>query len=399
MSRTGRTNAIESLCVVLGTLVVFAGCTSPRPFTATDSSGAPVQTVQQVSAVRTAQSGDGAMPEADAVVPALWGGSVGHRPAGLPLPRELEKASHPTYVIEPPDILLVDAARLIPLPPYKVEPLDALSILVTNTLPKAPIEGIYSVDTSGNVDLGFTYGSVALHGQTLKEAKKSIEEHLKAKLNPPFEVYVSLAETKAMQQVRGEHLVRQDGTIGLGTYGAVYVTGMTIAQAKAAIEKHLSQFLFEPRVSVDVAGFNSHVYFVIFDFPGASGQQIFRRPITGNETVLDALSDYNPRGGGLPPGVSKKRIWVARPTPAEAGHTEILPVDWNAITRNGNTATNYQLLPGDRIFVGQDPLTATEVALSRIFAPAERIFGITLFGSSVVQQLRNPNGFGSNGTR
>jgi polysaccharide export outer membrane protein len=290
----------------------------------------------------------------------------------------------PTYVIEPPDILLVDAVRLVPRPPYRVEPLDALAIQVTNTLPKAPIEGVYSVDPSGMVNLGFTYGSVRLLGQTLEEVKKSIETQLKEKLQPPFEVYVSLADTRAMQQVRGEHLVRQDGTIGLGTYGGVYVTGMTIAQAKEAIEDHLSRFLFQPKVSVDVSGFNSHVYFVIFDLPG-SGQQIFRQPITGNETVLDALGEIR----GLPAGVSKSRIWVARPAPAQLGHNQVLPVDWQAITRGASTATNYQLFPGDRIYVCADPLVTADLILAKIFSPLERVFGITLLGSSTVQNVNS----------
>src|SRR6516225_1003029 len=35
-----------------------------------------------------------------------------------PIPRELAKVSMPEYVIEPPDILLIDAVRVIPLPPY-----------------------------------------------------------------------------------------------------------------------------------------------------------------------------------------------------------------------------------------------------------------------------------------
>src|SRR5690349_10169611 len=36
-------------------------------------------------------------------------------PAETPVPRELEKASLPPYVIEPPDLLTVDALRLVPL--------------------------------------------------------------------------------------------------------------------------------------------------------------------------------------------------------------------------------------------------------------------------------------------
>ncbi len=89
---------------------------------------------------------------------------------------------------------------------------------------------------------------------------------------------------------------------------------------------------------------------------------------------------------------------MARPGPANSGHDQILPVDWAAITRNGSTATNYQLLPGDRVYVAQDPLASVDVTLARVFAPVERVFGITLFGNSVIQNLRNPNGTGIGGT-
>ena len=59
---------------------------------------------------------------------------VGHKnkppiaPYDEPLPRELAMVTMPEYVIEPPDILRIDAIRLIPPSPYKVEPLDGLAI-------------------------------------------------------------------------------------------------------------------------------------------------------------------------------------------------------------------------------------------------------------------------------
>src|SRR5690348_12424847 len=53
-------------------------------------------------------------------------------PVDSQVPRELAKVTLPTYVIEPPDILLVDALRVVPLPPYRIAPLDILFIEVTN---------------------------------------------------------------------------------------------------------------------------------------------------------------------------------------------------------------------------------------------------------------------------
>src|SRR5271165_1546407 len=71
-------------------------------------------------------------------------------------PRELAKMSLPAYVIEPPDILLIDAVRVVPLPPYKVQPLDVLLIQATDTLPDQPISGLYGVEPEGTVNLGLS---------------------------------------------------------------------------------------------------------------------------------------------------------------------------------------------------------------------------------------------------
>jgi hypothetical protein len=45
-------------------------------------------------------------------------------PGPAPCPRELTPTSLPPYTIAPPDILYLDAMRLIPKPPYRIEPLE-----------------------------------------------------------------------------------------------------------------------------------------------------------------------------------------------------------------------------------------------------------------------------------
>ncbi len=188
------------------------------------------------------------------------------------------------------------------------------------------------------------------------------------------------------QQIRGEHLVRQDGTVGLGIYGSVRVSGMTLPEAKAAIEAHLSSKLQNPEVSLDVLAYNSKVYYIIFD-GGGNGQQISRQAITGNETVLDALSLVN----GLTPVSSTHHIWIARPGPVGCDKDQILPVDWKcAVTQRGRTATNYQLLPGDRVYVQAQSLVWIDTALAKFISPMERIFGITLLGRGAVGAVAQP---------
>ena len=311
------------------------------------------------------------------------------RPASSPVPRELEKAAHPDYVIEPPDVIRIDALRVVPRPPYRVQPLDALTIQVSETLPDAPIAGVYVVDPDGMVNLGFSYGPVAVAGLSLDQARKAIEQHLKKILKPGYQVTVALAQSRGLQQIRGDHLVRQDGKVTLGIYGSVRIVGLTLEEAKAAIEHHLSRYLLDPEIALDISGFNSKVYYIVTD-GGGQGEQVFRLPITGNETVLDALAQIY----GLPPVSSKDRIWVARPTPSDADKLQVLPVDWRALVQGGATRTNYQLLPGDRIYVKALPLIRADNFLARLFSPVERILGITLLGSTTVNSIRNRTGTG-----
>ena len=254
-------------------------------------------------------------------------------PSGA-VPRELEKITLPPYVIEAPDQLLIEVIR---------------------------------------------------QGDVKDENGKA----QKATLGLP------------VQPVSGSFQVRPDGSVGLGYWGSVPVSGLTLDQAADAIRTHvlqrvdLKKFGTTPDsvvVIVDVIAYNSKRYYIITD-GGGFGEQVFPFPITGSETVLDALSNIN----GLPDVASKRNIWVARRTPHPGQPWQILPVDWVGITQHGHTFTNYQVMPGDRIYVKAQRLVTIDRTLTRIFAPIERVFGITLLGTSAVNQVvGRGNGFGGN---
>jgi len=301
--------------------------------------------------------------------------------------KELAKVTLPPYVIEPPDILLIDALRVVPKPPFRIQSFDSLQVIVEGTLLEQPINGLYVVEPGGMLDLGPSYGKVMVGGQSLEEAQDAVFRHLKRILREP-QVSLTLAQAAGQQQIAGEHLVGPDGTINLGTYGNVYITGMTLAEAKEAIEKQLSNYLDAPLVAVDVFSYNSKVYYVITEGAGY-GDNVVRFPVTGNETVLDAIAGIN----GLS-RLSSKDIWIARPAPSGVGCDQVLPVDIEAIMKGGSTATNYQLLPGDRVFISQDPWVAFDSVVEKITGPFERIFGFGLVGVQTVQTFnRLPFGF------
>ncbi|MFZ5831620.1 MAG: polysaccharide biosynthesis/export family protein [Planctomycetota bacterium] len=298
------------------------------------------------------------------------------------VPRELQKTILPTYTIEPPDILRIEAVHIVPRPPYRLRTFDSIAIQVPGALTEAPIAGVFPVELGGAINLGPPYGSVRAAGLTLDEAKAAIEQHLAQYLKLPA-ASVSLVEIAAQQYIAGEHLVGPDGTVNLGTYGTVCVVGLTLVQAKAAIEAHLTQYLEDPEVAVDVFAYNSKTYYVVTQGAGL-GDALYRFPVTGNETVLDALSQIN----GLSQ-TSSKRIWIARPT-SEPGCVQVLPVDWNSITAQGTPGTNYQIMPGDRLFVAEDKLIALDTAIAKLTSPFERVMGFSLLGVGTVTRFSGP---------
>jgi polysaccharide export outer membrane protein len=260
-------------------------------------------------------------------------------------------------------------SRVIPRPPYHLEPLDELHLQVPpqDLLPGEPINGVYTVDAQGRIDLAYSYGKVDVAGLTLDEATEAIRATLSRLLKPP-RLVVTLGRTRTFEPIQGLHLVRMDGTVSLGSYGDVYVAGRSLSEARQIIEAHLSRTLLRPEVTVDVAGYNSKVYYIIYD-TSRQTQEVVRLPIVGGETVLDALSHVT---GLLPAG---KRIWIARPAPDHVGFRQILPVDWEAITQGGATHTNYQLLPGDRLFVQAKPCGLWQSCKLQLSSTFERLSG------------------------
>jgi protein involved in polysaccharide export with SLBB domain len=150
--------------------------------------------------------------------------------------------------------------------------------------------------------------------------------------------------------------------------------------AKAAVESYLAQYFQTPEISVDVYAYNSKVYYIITQGAGL-GDSIIRLPITGNETVLDAISQIGGMGYA-----SSKRIWIARPTP-QPEQVQILPVEWEEITAQASPETNYQLLPGDRLFIAEDKLVAFDVGLEKLLAPVYSIYRFATITTSTVSRF------------
>jgi polysaccharide export outer membrane protein len=233
-------------------------------------------------------------------------------------------------------------------------------------------------------------------------------------IEPPDLVLVEVLEALPGRPISGERLVRPDGKISLGFYGEVYVAGLTIAEAKEKVIFHLRKYLSdenlglyemedstspdEParpkvdkdgkpipidvrdcdRVFVDVTAYNSKNYYVLGDV-AAPG----RLPVTGNETVLDAIEF----AGGLIPTAAPENIRLVRPAPPGACCEQVLPVNLAAIMSGGDSTTNYQLMPGDRLVVYRDPIVRTTIFIDRLAAPFQTVLNSILQYSFTARSL------------
>jgi polysaccharide export outer membrane protein len=251
----------------------------------------------------------------------------------------------------------------------------------------------------------------ALHAGPVPVPGPPAANECKRVLMPPYVIgptdvlQIESLQGLPFQRVAGPHLVGPDGFVRVGIYGPVPVAGLTVDQAKLAIAQAVFSRLEQapppkekpevpekPRpklndvvegVSVDVLAYNSKVFYVIADGAGL-GEQVIILPFTGNDTVLDAIGKIN----GLPIVASKHHIQVARRNCP--GHPEtVLPVDWVAITQRGDGLTNWQIMPGDRVYIHADVVRTIDNQLAKILSPIERLFGVTLLASQTVNSIKS----------
>jgi polysaccharide export outer membrane protein len=177
-----------------------------------------------------------------------------------------------------------------------------------------------------------------------------VARELAKELHPPYVVgpgdvlLVQPADLDAPIRIPPDQTVFADGTIDLGVYGRPLVAGKVLAQIEPEL-KALIQAKEKAKdaaaVTVRLIGKNTQVYYVLGEVnaPGAF-------PLSGRETVLDGII----AAGGVTRRASEQNVVLSRPTPPD-GCRVVFPVCYANIVQLGDTATNYQLQPGDRIYV------------------------------------------------
>ena len=166
-------------------------------------------------------------------------------------------------------------------------------------------------------------------------------------IEPPDELDI-IANPPLPASVTAPFIVQADGFINVGLAGDVFVYGLTLAEAEERIALQLNDTArkLDPaskdkyRVSVRLAAEKSKYYYVLGTVANPG-----RFKSNGNDTVLDAIVQ-----AGLKPNSLPEKAYMVRPH-ALGGEDQIYKIDWYGIKNRGDTLTNYQLFPGDRVVV------------------------------------------------
>jgi protein involved in polysaccharide export with SLBB domain len=182
-------------------------------------------------------------------------------------------------------------------------------------------------------------------------------------VEPGDVLLVQPADLESPLRLPADQPVLPDGTVHLGRYGQFLVAGRTVPEIETLARLQIQTYLAAhpeltrepataggppplprpqdvPPIIVRVTTRVSKVYYVLGEVnaPGSF-------TLNGRETVLDGIL----AAGGLTDRASRRNIILVRPTHPDSCRV-VLPVCYYQIVQLGDTSTNYQLAPGDRIY-------------------------------------------------
>ena len=241
-------------------------------------------------------------------------------------PKELLKQPLPNYVIEIGDTILIEAVKF-----------DA----------SIRLPGDQVIKPDGHVSLG-EFGEYMAHGKTIEqigvEVQNLIDDKIRTDLEIAFEIERRQRESDQLLADRRELASRDDEDLSADESGDVddlSLSSIEDEEARVALERRIIESILSNEISVRLVTWDSKKIYVLGEVnsPGSFDYD-------GTHTVLDALID----AGGLTSSANEHKIIVARPTTCNSCRI-VMTICYDQIVQLGDTTSNYQLMPGDRVFV------------------------------------------------
>lgn len=356
--------------------------------------------------------------------------------------------------------------------PYVIEPPDLLLVEVLEALPGRPISGERLVRPDGKIGLGF-YGDLYVRGLTVEQAKEKLVLHLRRYLNdeilglyrmeekpkdreeprgaepaegkkpagPSTDAGRARSETQARAVARRpvQRIARKPGTrrgpsivaraedgekppvrnktevgeaeplqprstpgVGLtlspgqGIKVTIEIQNPGSARTEAAMEPP------EPEPAAEAADLLDYrpvpvepkdTDRVFVDVTAYNSKVYF---VTGDVakpgrlpiTGNETVFDVLNYAGGFIAVADRKKVALVRP-PRAGKPSRVYPVDYEAIVERGDPTTNYQIFPGDRIVVGRLDIVQQTIEADRLAAPLQTILTTMHRYTSLMGTLKN----------
>ena len=247
--------------------------------------------------------------------------------------------THPTYTIAAPDILFIDAVRLIPKPPYRIEPLEVLLINVTDTLPNQPI----SARTPFRPKAPSTSASRTAPSRRRPDPGSDSEQRFATTWATSCATRRSPSpwpSSAACSRFAASIWSGPTAPSAWAPTAAVYVAGMTLARPSASSRNTCREYLLNPEI---VRGR------VRLQQQGLLRDLRRRRLWPAGAPLPDHRQRNGARRHRQRPGPGAGFVQAAHLAgpPVACTHpcNQILPVDWKAITEGGSTARTTRSSP------------------------------------------------------
>jgi polysaccharide biosynthesis/export protein len=162
-------------------------------------------------------------------------------------------------------------------------------------------------------------------------------------LEPGDGLLILPADLDSPVRLPSDQTILPDGTIDLGRYGRLIVAGKTVPEVEEMVKEAVTKVTKDAGfIDVRLVSRQTKLYYVLGEVqtPG-------KFPISGYETTLDGIL----QAGGLTENASPSRIILVRPSIDGGCAGIVYAINYPRIVQLGNAANNYQLQPGDRIYV------------------------------------------------
>lgn len=251
--------------------------------------------------------------------------------SSLAVPKELLKQPLPEYLVEIGDSILVEAVKF-----------DA----------SIRLPGDQVIKPDGHISLG-EFGEYMAVGKSIEqirvEVQQTIDNHIRQDREIAFEMERRrreddrrIADRRDRQSQDEDSDDAGDTELSLDSPNEDLSLGsIEDEEARIALERRISESILKNEVSVRLVTWDSKKIYVLGEVnsPGSFDYD-------GTHTVLDAIIE----AGGLSSKANEHQIIVARPTTCNSCRI-VMTVCYDQVVQLGDTTTNYQLMPGDRVFV------------------------------------------------